>query len=86
MTPYQALYGKVPLAIIPYPSGSSKVVAVDDLLSERDSLLRQLKQNLLVAKHRMEEKANHKRRDVEFNVGDRVLVKLQPYRQLTLAK
>ncbi|GJX42084.1 ty3-gypsy retrotransposon protein [Tanacetum coccineum] len=34
----------------------------------------------------MEVKANRKRRDVEFNVGDLVLVKLQPYRQITLAK
>ncbi|GJV78676.1 ty3-gypsy retrotransposon protein [Tanacetum coccineum] len=43
-------------------------------------------QNLLSAKQRMECKANCKRRDVEFNVGDMVLVKLQPYRQITLAK
>ncbi|GJX85258.1 ty3-gypsy retrotransposon protein [Tanacetum coccineum] len=41
---------------------------------------------LLSAKQRMEVKANRKRRDVEFNVGDMVLVKLQPYRQITLAK
>ncbi|GKD67424.1 hypothetical protein Tco_1309532, partial [Tanacetum coccineum] len=34
----------------------------------------------------MEEKVNLKRREVEFNVGDKVLVKLQPYRQLTLAR
>nr|GEU83883.1 reverse transcriptase [Tanacetum cinerariifolium] len=74
-----------PLAIIPYPPGSSKVVAVDDALVERDALLRLLRQNLLAAKNRMEEKANRKRRDVEFAVGDQVL-KLQPYRKITLAR
>ncbi|GJS33672.1 ty3-gypsy retrotransposon protein [Tanacetum coccineum] len=86
MTPYQALYGKVPLAIIPYPPGLSKVAAVDDALCERDIVLRQLKHNLLAAKNRMEQKAKRKRREVEYQVGDRVFVKLQPYRQLTLAK
>ncbi|GJS57290.1 hypothetical protein Tco_0652074 [Tanacetum coccineum] len=50
--------------------------AVDVLLVERDDLMRQLKENLLAAKNRMEVQANRKRRDVEFNVWDRVLVKL----------
>ncbi|GKD13980.1 ty3-gypsy retrotransposon protein [Tanacetum coccineum] len=86
MTPYQALYGKVPLAIIPHLPGSSKVATVDDALIERDALLRLLRQNLLAAKNRMEEKANRMRRYVEFAVGDKVLVKLQPYQQLTLAR
>ncbi|GJZ78593.1 ty3-gypsy retrotransposon protein, partial [Tanacetum coccineum] len=86
MTPYQALYGKVPMAVVPYPPGTSKVAAVDDALCERDALLRQLRDNLLAAKNRMEVKANRKRRELEFSIGDKVLVKLQPYRQLTLAK
>ncbi|GKB82655.1 ty3-gypsy retrotransposon protein [Tanacetum coccineum] len=86
MSPFQALYGRLPLTVIPYPPGSSKVAAVDDLLVERDGLLRQLKDNLFSAKQRMEVKANRKRRDVEFNVGDMVLVKIQPYLQITLAK
>ncbi|GJX77411.1 ty3-gypsy retrotransposon protein [Tanacetum coccineum] len=76
----------MPLSVIPYPPGSSKVSVVDGLLVERDGLLRQLKESLLTAKHRIEVKANRKRRDVEFSVGDLVLVKLQPYRQVTLAK
>ncbi|GKB29882.1 ty3-gypsy retrotransposon protein, partial [Tanacetum coccineum] len=42
--------------------------------------------NLIAAKHRTEMKANQKRRDIEFTPGDRVLVKLQPYRQITVAK
>ncbi|GKE20188.1 ty3-gypsy retrotransposon protein [Tanacetum coccineum] len=69
-----------------YPPGSLKVASVDGLLVERDGLLRQLKESLLTAKHRMEVKANRKRRDIEFSVGDLVLVKLQPYRHVTLAK
>ncbi|GJR96491.1 ty3-gypsy retrotransposon protein [Tanacetum coccineum] len=86
MTPYQALYGKVPMDVVPYPPGTSKVAVVDDALCERDALLRQLRDNLLAAKNRMEVKANRKRRELEFSIGDKVLVKLQPYRQLTLAK
>ncbi|GKD88051.1 hypothetical protein Tco_1359205, partial [Tanacetum coccineum] len=86
MTLFQALYGKLPLTIIPYLLGSSKVVVVDDVLVERDELLRRIRENLLVAKNRMEQKANHKHRKLEFNVGDKVLVKLHPYRQLTLTK
>ncbi|GKE48108.1 ty3-gypsy retrotransposon protein [Tanacetum coccineum] len=86
MSPFQALYGRLPLSVIPYPPGSSKVAVVDKLLVDRDGLLRQLKDSLLSAKQRMDVKANRKRRAIEFNVGDMVLVKLQPYRQITLAK
>ena len=53
MTPYQAVYGRMPPSVIPYVMGSSKIAAVDELLVERDALLRQLKQNLFIAKHRM---------------------------------
>lgn len=34
----------------------------------------------------MQQQANKKRTDIEFQVGDLVLVKLQPYRESTLAK
>ncbi|GJZ37110.1 ty3-gypsy retrotransposon protein [Tanacetum coccineum] len=86
ITPYQALYGRVPTCIIPYPPGSSKVAAVDEVLVERDVLLRQLRENLFDARNRMEMQVNQSHCEVEFNVGDKVLVKLQSYRQITLAK
>ncbi|GJU89085.1 ty3-gypsy retrotransposon protein [Tanacetum coccineum] len=86
MMSFQAVYGRVPPSIVPYPPGSLKVAAIEELLVDRDALLRQLKQNLLVAKQRMETQANRTRHDVEFNVGNKVLVKQQPYRQVTLAK
>ena len=57
--------------------------AADELehkLVAGDELLRQLKQNLSVATHRMKQVANHrKRRDVSFEEGDLVFLKLQPY-------
>nr|GEU54529.1 Ty3/gypsy retrotransposon protein [Tanacetum cinerariifolium] len=71
MTPYQALYGRVPPFVIPYPPGSSKVVTIDELLVERDVLLRQLRQNLFTARNRMELQANRSQREVEFDVGDK---------------
>ncbi|GJU40222.1 hypothetical protein Tco_1193179 [Tanacetum coccineum] len=48
------------LGEIPYPLGSSKVAAVKESLVERNALLRQLTQNLLATKHRMERQANQK--------------------------
>ncbi|GJT14704.1 hypothetical protein Tco_0861746 [Tanacetum coccineum] len=70
MTLHQALYGWLPPLVITYPLGPSKVAAIDELLVERDDLLRQLKTNLLAAKNRMEMKANRKRHEVEFNPGE----------------
>ncbi|GKC78274.1 ty3-gypsy retrotransposon protein [Tanacetum coccineum] len=43
MTSFQAVYGRLPPPIIPYPSSSTKVASVEELLIERDALLRQLK-------------------------------------------
>ncbi|GJW61762.1 ty3-gypsy retrotransposon protein [Tanacetum coccineum] len=68
----RALYGKLPPSLIPYPSGKSKLVALDDMLVERDMLIRHLKDNLAVARNRMETNANQKRREVEFSVEDKL--------------
>ena len=38
------------------------------------------------AQHRMTQKANAHRRELQLNIGDRVLVRLQPYRQISLAQ
>ncbi|XP_050878548.1 uncharacterized protein LOC127082359 [Lathyrus oleraceus] len=55
------------------------------LLTERDDTLASLKANLMRAQQIMKKFADNKRRFVEFKVGDMVLVKLQPYRQHSIA-
>ncbi|XP_062099393.1 transposon Ty3-I Gag-Pol polyprotein isoform X1 [Humulus lupulus] len=86
MTPFQAVYGRAPPTIPAYTRGSTTIQAVENDLLSRDTILQQLKDNLLQAQHRMRQQANKKRRDIEFKVGELVLVKLQPYRQATVAK
>ncbi|VFQ62000.1 unnamed protein product [Cuscuta campestris] len=82
----QAVYGRPPPDLIPYRRGASRVPAVDEVLAERDELLRMLRANLEAAQQRMKAHADSHRRDVAFKVGDLVLLKLQPYRQHSVAR
>ncbi|GJS14247.1 hypothetical protein Tco_0408719 [Tanacetum coccineum] len=56
--------------------GSSKVAAVEELLVERDGLMRRLKQNLVEARNRMKVKANRNWRDMKFNVGVKIVERI----------
>ena len=85
MSPFQALYGRIPPTIPRYTKSSTSVQALDDILAHRDCLLQALMINLLAAENRMACKANEHRRELNFAVGDLVLLRLQPYRQSTVA-
>lgn len=50
-------------------------------LTDRDMLLRQLKQHLQRAQERMEKFADRNLREEVFKTGDLIFVRLQPYRQ-----
>ena len=54
-------------------------------MRDRDSILRELRHNLSTARNRMKCQADQKRREVTFAVGDYVYLKLQPYRQGSVA-
>lgn len=86
MTPFQALYGRLPPTIPSYNEGLSPVHEVDQQLRNRDELLQQLKANLTRSVNRMKQLADKKRRDMSFEVGERVLLRLHPYRQQTVFK
>jgi len=86
MTPFQALYGRLPPTIPHYHIGMSPVNEVDQQLASRDELLSLLKANLHAASNRMQQLANSKRRDIEFQVGDWVFLKLHPYRQQSVVR
>ncbi|CAJ2630725.1 unnamed protein product [Trifolium pratense] len=84
MTPYQVIYGKIPPTIPSYIEGSSSVNACDDMLNSREEILALLRRNLAKAQARMKANADSHRREVSFEVGSWVYVKLQPYRQISV--
>lgn len=86
MSPFKALYGREPPPLVGYEGNSTPVQELDALLVERDLVLKELKKNLAIASNRMKQVADSKRRDVNFQSGDWVYLRLQPYRQHTIFK
>ncbi|KAM2879226.1 hypothetical protein FF1_014748 [Malus domestica] len=85
MSPYQAVYGIEPPSIRMYIPGSIAVHSIDAALQDRDMLLRLLRTKLQMAQNRMRQVYDQKRTDREFSISDWVYLKLQPYRQQSVA-
>ncbi|KAL0289870.1 UNVERIFIED_CONTAM: hypothetical protein Sangu_2599200 [Sesamum angustifolium] len=84
MTPFQALYGRPPPSITSYVTGTTTVAALDESLHRRHSILSMARYHLARARLRMKQQADRHCRDLSFAVGDWVLLRLQPYRQLSV--
>lgn len=80
-TPYEVTFGRKPFNFPEYISGTSNIEAVEDLLTDRDATFQTIRKKLLKAQDQMKKQADHKRREVNYQVGDLVLLRLRPYRQ-----
>ncbi|CAH9105349.1 unnamed protein product [Cuscuta europaea] len=85
-TPYQALFGQSPPAIIRGDVSITSVDEVTKMTAERNEMLTELKENLARAQNLMKQQADKHRREEELEVGDQVFLKIQPYKMRSLAK
>lgn len=83
-TPFEVVYGRPPPRLLSYSPGSSSLDDLDVALQSRDDLLSSLRTNLLGAQQKMKLFYDARHRDVQYKEGDKVLLKLQPYRQKSL--
>ena len=58
--------------------------AVDNLLQNRDVILKTLKDNLVLAQNRMKQQVDQHCSERKFEEGDQVFLHLQPYKQTSL--
>ncbi|XP_020967449.1 uncharacterized protein LOC110266778 [Arachis ipaensis] len=85
MTLHEALFG-FPMNVLPgYSSGTTSVIEVDEMLKVREVLNKELTYFIQRAQNKMKKQADSHRRDMEFNPGDCVLLKIKSYRQRSLS-
>lgn len=85
MALFQAVYGRTSPTLPIYTHSPNDTLIVQQKLMERDKLLTTLKGNFMWAQQVMKAQADKHIKDVPLEMGDQVLVKLQPCRQNSVA-
>ena len=70
LTPFEALYGFPPPKLQGYVLGTTRVDALDSLLSQRQVVLDTLKVHLAATQARMKTQADRHRQERSFTMGD----------------
>jgi hypothetical protein len=80
MSPFKALYGYDAPSFVDLAFGESRAPKAKDWLQESQDILRVLKENLQVAQNQQKMYADRHRVERNFEVGDLVFLRLQPYK------
>jgi hypothetical protein len=84
-TPFEAVYGYAHPTLLSYVPGTSANPAVDTQPRDRTSVLTLLKEHLQQAQNRMKHQVDKHRSECHLEIGDWVYLRLQPYRQKSIA-
>ena len=84
-TPFEVVYGREPPSLLAYVPGTARVAVVEEELIRRDEVLKELKQNLKAAQEQMKKNYDLRHREKAYEVGSWVYVRLQPYKQVSVA-
>jgi hypothetical protein len=84
-SPFQVLYGHSPKLFGVQAADACPVSELKDWLADRELMQQLIKQHLARAQDRMKRQADKKRSERQFQVGDMVFLKLQPYVQTSVA-
>lgn len=84
LSQFEVMFGKPPPVLPFYCVGTSPVEAVDSILTSRETIHSTLTRRLQKYQANMKRVADAPRRDICFNIGDWVYVRLRPYRQTSI--
>nr|CAD1823352.1 unnamed protein product [Ananas comosus var. bracteatus] len=80
MAPYEALYGRRCRSPICWDDVGERRLIGPDLVEDAEAKIRIARERLLTAQSRQRSYADQRRRDLEFQVGEHVLLKVSPSR------
>jgi len=85
-SPFEVVYGRPPPSLLSYIPGTTQNVVVEDALVTRDTVLREVRRQLLGTQNRMKQVYDKEYTEREFFPGDWVYLRLHNYRQHSLSK
>jgi hypothetical protein len=80
------IYGDHPPSITSLLKKTANVQVVEDHIGYQQEVLKLLKDNLVMAQNRMKQQVDQHLSERDFKVGDWEILKLQPYKQMSLKK
>jgi hypothetical protein len=80
MSPFQALYGRSCRIPLQWDQPGEKQVFGPDILLEAEENIKMVQENLKIAQSRQQSYADTRRRELSFEVGDFVYLKVSPIR------
>lgn len=78
------LYGRTPPSLLHCIPKTTRIQGVEDALLNRDQILKLLKDHYVRAQSKIKYHADKRRIDINFSVGDLILLKIHPYKQVTV--
>ncbi|KAD4981862.1 hypothetical protein E3N88_18533 [Mikania micrantha] len=80
MAPFEALYGRKCWSPICWTKVGESQITGSEIIQETTNKIRQIRDNLLAAHSRQKSYADKRRKPLEFEVGDMVLLKVSPWK------
>ena len=82
MAPYEALYGRKFRTPVCWTELNEHKLIGPNIVKDTEEKIQVIRQRLKAASDRQKSYANLKRRDIEYNVGDKVFLKVSPWRKI----
>ena len=82
MAPYEALYGRKCRTPLCWTELSEKKVIGPDLIRETEEKVKMIRERLKVATDRQKSYADMKRKDIRYEIGEKVFLKVSPWKKV----
>ena len=82
MAPYEALYGRKCRTPLCWTELSEKKVIGPDLIQETEEKVKMIRERLKVADDRQKSYADMKRKDIRYEIGEKVFLKVSPWKKV----